>query len=483
MEPSTTAAVALGGVRPDDPFGEGTDLKRDLGIVEAVSVVISRIIGSGIFRTPAPIMALLGCTSLFGLVWVLGGIVTIFGAVVYAELAAMMPRSGGPYEYLKLSFGPFAAFLRGWAMFFVSETASIAAVALIFGEYLNAVWTIVYGAPFHRAILYAVALGTIWLLTIVNLFGVHLSGVIQTVFASIKLIAVGAIIGVAFTSWHTGNWGNFTDPLWPAAWTGSTILAVGAAMRYSFFAFSGWEGATYIAEEGKNPRKNLPLSLFIGITGVLVLYVGANAAYLYQLPPATIARSPEVATRAMEVAMGASGGILISIAVVLNTFGNVSTQILCKARTWQAMARDRMFFDGFAKLHPTYRTPNNALIGQAVWATVLLTVAIGAKNSYEIIIDFFSATSTIFNVLVFVSIFVFRKRYPDVPRPYRAWGYPWSVFVILAVYAVFFVITIWTAFIPSLVGLALTATGAPYYYFKVVRPRRRGELGPPAASS
>jgi amino acid transporter len=260
--------------------------------------------------------------------------------------------------------------------------------------------------------------------------------------------------------------------LWPEVWSGSTILAVGAAMRYSFFAFSGWEGATYIAEEVKNPRRNLPLSLFIGIGGVMFLYAGANAAYLYQLPPATIARSPEVATRAMEVALGATGGILISIAIMVNTFGNVSTQILCKARTWQAMARDRMFFDSFAKLHPQYRTPNNALIGQAVWATVLMTFAIAAKNSYEMIIDFFSATSTIFNVMVFVSIFVFRKRYPDVPRPYRAWLYPWSVYIILAVYAVFFVITLMTAFIPSLIGLALTATGAPYYYFKVVRPGR-----------
>jgi basic amino acid/polyamine antiporter, APA family len=470
---STTTAETPPGLRPDDPFSEETDLKRDLGIVEAVSVVISRIIGSGIFRTPAPIMALVGSTSLFGLVWVLGGVVTIFGAVVYAELAAMMPRSGGPYEYLKLSFGPFWAFLRGWAMFFVSETASIAAVALIFGEYFNAVWTIVSGAPLHRAAVYAIALGTIWLLTTINLFGVHLSGVVQTFFGSIKVVAVGGIIGVAFTSWDTGNWGNFTNPLFPEAWTGSTILAVGAAMRYSFFAFSGWEGATYIAEEVKNPRRNLPLSLFIGIGGVMLLYVGANAAYLFQLPPETIARSPEVATRAMEVALGASGGILISIAIMLNTFGNVSTQILCKARTWQAMSRDRMFFDGFARLHPEYRTPNNALLGQAVWASVLLTFAIAAKNSYEVIIDFFSATSTIFNVMVFVSIFVFRKKYPNVPRPYRAWLYPWSVIIILVVYAGLFVITLLTAFIPSIVGLALTATGVPYYYFKVVRPRKR----------
>jgi len=450
-------------------FSESTDLKRDLGLTEAVSIVISRIIGSGIFRTPAPIMALVGCTSLFGLVWVLGGLVTIFGAVIYAELAAMMPRSGGPYEYLKTAYHPFWAFLRGWAMFFVSETASIAAVALIFGEYLNALWIIVYGEPFNRAILYGVAMVTIWGLTWVNLYGVHLSGMVQNFFGAIKVIAVGSIIGVAFTSWSTGNWNNFFDPMLPEAWTGSTILVVGAAMRYSFFAFSGWEGATYIAEEIKNPRRNLPLSLFIGIGGVMFLYLGANAAYLFQLPPAKIAESPWVATEVMTVAMGASGGILISVAVMLNTFGNVSTQILCKARAWHAMARDGMFFDWFARLHPKYRTPNNALIGQALWATVLLTFAVLAENSYEIIIDFFSATSTVFNIMVFAAVWVMRKKFPNVNRPYRAWLYPWSLVGILAIYFAFLVITLITALVPSLLGLGLTASGAVYYYFKVVR--------------
>ncbi len=451
-------------------FSESTDYKRDLGLVEAISIVISRIIGSGIFRTPAPIMALVGCTSLFGLVWVLGGLVTIFGAVIYAELAAMMPRSGGPYEYLKTAYHPFWAFLRGWAMFFVSETASIAAVALIFAEYLNALWIILFGEPYGRPALYAIALGTIWLLTSVNLFGVYLSGKVQNFFGAVKVVAVGGIIGVAFTSWSTGNWGNFTNPLLPEAFTGSTILVVGAALRYSFFAFSGWEGATYIAEEVKNPRRNLPLSLFIGIAGVMVLYLGANSAYLFQLSPERIAESPWVATEAMKVALGASGGILISVAVMLNTFGNVSTQILCKARTWQAMARDGLFFKSFRNLHPKYKTPNNALLGQGIWATVLLTFAILAENSYETIIDFFSATSTVFNVMVFGSIFVLRRKYPDVDRPYRAWLYPWSLIIILAIYCAFFIITLMTAFLPSLIGLTLTASGTVYYYFKVVKP-------------
>jgi APA family basic amino acid/polyamine antiporter len=452
-------------------FSDSTEYKRDLGLVEAVSIVISRIIGSGIFRTPAPIMALVGCTSLFGLVWVLGGIVTIFGAVVYAELAAMMPRSGGPYVYLKMSYGPFWAFLRGWAMFFVSETASIAAVALIFGEYLNALWIVIFGSGFGQIPLYLIALFTIWLLTIVNLFGVALSGKIQTAFGAIKVVAVAGIIGASFASWSTGSFSNFANPLLPDAFNGSTILAVGAALRYAFFAFSGWEGATYIAEEVKNPRRNLPLSLFIGISGVMVLYMGANAAYLYQLSPAVIAESKWVATEAMQVALGATGGILISVAVMLNTFGNVSTQILCKARAWQAMARDGMFFKRFAELSKKHRTPNNALIGQGLWATVLLTMAVTAANSYETIIDFFSATSTVFNLMVFASVFILRKRYPNVDRPYKAWLYPWSLIIVLVLYSAFLVITLMTALVPSLIGLGLTATGSIYYYFVIYKKR------------
>ena len=285
--------------------------KKDLGLKESVSIVISRIIGSGIFRTPAPIMALVGCTSLFGLVWVIGGIITIFGAVIYAELSAMLPKSGGPYVFLREAYGPYVAFIRGWAMFFVSETASIVAVSLVFTEYVNAIWVIVYGEPFNLLITFLIALIIIWMLTGINLFGVQISGKFQIIFGSTKILAVGAIIGVTLTSTSTGNLNNFVDPLWPESFGWHTVLAVGAALRYSFFAFSGWEGATYMAEEVKNPQKTLPLSLFLGIGGVMILYIGANLGYLYQLDPSTITKEKWVASAAMKIVLGATGGIFI----------------------------------------------------------------------------------------------------------------------------------------------------------------------------
>jgi basic amino acid/polyamine antiporter, APA family len=453
-------------------FDEQTEFKRDLGLFESVSIVVGRIIGSGIFRTPGPIMALVSCTSLFALVWIIGGIVTIFHAVCYAELVAMMPRSGGPYVYLKTAYGPVVAFLRGWAMFFVSETGAIAAVALVFAEYLNEIWKIFFNAPFSHVGEIMIALAIIWVLTAINLFGVFVSGVFQNVFSIFKILAIGIVIGISFTA--GGSFGHFVSPFLPEEFTWQTVLAVGAALRLSFFAFSGWEGATYIAEEVKNPRRNLPLSLLLGITGVLVLFIGTNSAYLYQLSPSAIAASHGIAADAMKAAIGGAGGIIISIAVMLSTFSNVSTQILCKARTWQAMAHDGLFFSAMGPLNATYRTPNRALIAQAGWASVILvalmavylTLNVKSSASYETIIAFFSATGTIFNLMTINSIFVFRKRYPDIKRPYRAWLYPYSVIIVSLLLGFYLVITLITALIPSLLGLLLMSTGLIYYRWK-----------------
>ena len=445
-----------------DFFSEQTELKRQLGLTEALSIVINRIIGSGIFRTPMPIMMLVASISLFYGVWIVGGIVTLLGAFCYAELVAMMPRSGGPYAYLKAAYPQVWTFLRGWAMFFVSETGAIAAVALVFAEYSNALFSIITGHQYSRGMEVIIALFVIWLLTSVNCFGIVLSGVLQNIFSFLKLFAVGAVIFTCFTK--LGNLTHFTTNFWPEEFTWSTMLAFGAAMRYGFFAYSGWEGATYVAEEVRNPRKNLPLSIILGISGIILLYLAANTAYLYQLPMEKIQTSKWVAVEAVKMAVGTTGGILISIAVMLNTFGNVSAQILCKARTWYAMSRDGLFIGPLSKIHPKYKTPNTALLVQAAWASLLLMGAGFAENAYETIIDFFSFTSSIFNVSTFAAIWILRRKYPNVPRPYKVWGYPFTLIFVLLVHLWFMVVTLITALIPSLIGIALTSTGLIYYY-------------------
>lgn len=449
-------------VKESDLFSEETELKRDLGLLESFSIVISRIIGSGIFRTPQPIMLAVASVSLFYGVWIIGGIATLLGAFCYAELVAMMPKSGGPYAYLKAAYPPVWTFLRGWAMFFVSETGAIAAVALVFAQYGNSFFEIIAGFTYSRSVEVIIALAVIWVLTAVNCFGVLLSGVLQNIFSFIKLIAVGAVISVGFAK--VGNLSHFSTPFWPEQFNWQTMLAVGVAMRYGFFAYSGWEGATYVAEEVKNPRRNLPLSIILGISGVILLYLAANTAYLYQLPVETIKQSKWVATEAMKAAIGTTGGVLIALAVMLNTFGNVSTQILCKARTWYAMSRDGMFIGPLARIHPKYKTPNVALIVQASWATVLLFFAGFAEHAYETIIDFFSFTSSIFNISTFAAVWILRRKYPDAPRPFRRWGYPVTLIIVLIIQVWFMVVTLITAFLPSLLGILLTSTGLVYYY-------------------
>ena len=409
-------------------------------------------------------MALVGSTLLFGSVWIIGAVITIFAAVCYAELVAMMPRSGGPYISLKEAYGPLIAFLRGWAMFFVSETGAIAAVALVFAEYTRASLAISSGMYLSHAVVVIIALFVIIFHTFINCFGVKLSGIVQIIISSSKVIALGYIIIACFAK--NGNVSNFYTPLLPEHFAFTHILGIGAALRYAFFAFSGWEGATYVAEEVKNPRKNLPLSLLIGIVCVLILYMGANAAYLFQIPVEEFSLSKWIAVDALQRALGAAGALLVAYAVMINTFGNVGTQVMVKARTWHAMAQDNLFFSWCKEISAKYKTPNNAMILQCLWACVLVLFASMYKNSYEAVIDYFSATGIIFNILTLMSVIILRKKYPDIVRPFKAWGYPTTVILVVLFYIIYLALTLITALIPSILGMVLTSSGLLYYWIK-----------------
>jgi APA family basic amino acid/polyamine antiporter len=441
-------------------FEEKTELDRKLGLSETLSIVVNRIIGSGIFRTPAPVMFIVGSVSMFYGVWILGGLATILGALCYAELVAMMPRAGGPYIFLRAAYPPVITFLRGWAMFFVSETGSIAAVSLFFAENLLSLFY--PDASGYKEALIAIML--VMLLTSVNSFGIKISGILQNIFSLLKILVLVLIIASGFSSGLHRE--NFSDPVYKV-WSWAGIISIFTAMRYGFFAYSGWEGATYVAEETKNPRKNLPLSLFFGIGFVMLLYLLINTAYINLLGPSRIGTSKGVATDSMQLVFGTIGGLFVTSSILISTFGNVNTQILVKSRTWYAMARDKLFFRPFSKIHPTYKTPNYSLLSQAIWASVLILFSIMAESAYEAIIDFFSFTSSIFNVLTFAAVFVMRKKYPDVLRPYKAWGYPYTLILVLLIQFAFMITTLITAFLPSLMGLLLTMSGLIYYKFYV----------------
>lgn len=442
-------------------FDEKTELERKLGLTETLSIVVNRIIGSGIFRTPAPIMLITASVSLFYGVWIIGGLATILGALCYAELVAMMPKSGGPYVFLKAAYPPIVTFLRGWAMFFVSETGAIAAVSIFFSETALSI----LDPGLSKYIIATVAIGLVWLLTLLNSFGIQLSGRLQNLFSFLKIGVLTIIIVMGFSSGIHPE--NFRDAnLSPTTgWAG--IVAIFTAMRYGFFAYSGWEGATYVAEEVKNPRKNLPLSLFIGISLVLVLYLLINTAYVNTLGPLQMAKAKVVAADAMQVAAGTIGTLIIASAIMVSTFGNVNTQLLVKSRTWYAMARDQLFFKKLSTVHSQYKTPNNSLYAQALWTSLLIVFSTFAESAYEAIIDYFSFTSSVFNVLTFASVIVLRYKFPNIERPYRVWAFPFTITIVLAIQVIFMLTTLYTAPLPSLLGIILTLTGLVYYRFFV----------------
>ncbi|MCB1323781.1 MAG: amino acid permease [Spirochaetales bacterium] len=462
---------------------KGSDLVEGLGLREALAIVVGRIIGSGIFRTPGPMMlAVAGLDAgqnyapgslspqqmsvgLFLLAWVIGGVATILASLCYAELVAMLPRSGGPYAYLKEAYSDLWAFLRGWAMFFVSETASIVAVALVFSEYGAYALKTATGIEAGTWGEAGVALAIILALTLANSFGVFASGILQDVLSFLKVFALIVLVLTCFSA--RGDVAHFTSNVWPEQWGWGTMFGMAAALRYGFFAYSGWEGATYVAEEVRNPRKNLPLSLLLGVCGVMCIYLLVNGAYLYQLDAVSIALArKEISARAMEAAIGTAGGLFIAGAVMLSTFGNVSTQIMVKARTWHAMARDGLFFSVAAKTSPRFRTPNRALWLQALWASILLIAATLAGGKYERIIDFFTFTSYIFNLSTILAVWVLRVRKPGLERPFRIPFFYITVPLTLAIYGWFTLATLIDRPLESMLGVLLTLLGLLFYFWK-----------------
>ncbi|MBM4130546.1 amino acid permease [bacterium] len=454
---------------------------RALGPREALSLVVGRIIGSGIFRTPGPIMALALAPGPFFAVWLIAGGMTMLSALCYAELVAMLPRSGGPYAYLKEAYPPWWAFLRGWAMFFVSETASIAAVAIVFAQYAAVMWTASGGAAWPRGAETSLAVAGVWLFTWINARGVQAGGHVQNVLTVLKLGGLVAVAGAGLLIARGAGLaaGEAADAAAAAGATAATspagfwatVVAIGAALRYAFFAFSGWEGATYVAEEVREPEKNLPRSILWGIATVLGIYLLVNLAYLRQLGPAGMAGSKQVAADAMRAALGGGGAILIAVAVVLSTAGNINAQVMVKARTWHAMARDGLFPAPLGRVDARRHTPVGALAGQALWATVLLVAAGLADRAYETVIDYFAFTSALFNLSTFVAVWVLRRKLPLAARPFRVPGWPATLVVVLVIQVAFMVVTLVTAPLPSLLGMALTASGLVWYrWFRPERP-------------
>jgi APA family basic amino acid/polyamine antiporter len=437
----------------------GSTLSRAIRLPHATAMVVGTIIGASIFVQPSEITGRVPSVWAIFAVWALCGLLTLFGALVSAELASTLPESGGVYAFLRESFGPWLGFLWAWAMFWTMHTGIIAAIATVFARYAG------YFMPLGDLGSRLFAMSAVLVLSAVNYRGVRQGSNLQTLFTAGKVMAVVAIIVLGFL------WGRdaHADMVALAAVSPPELAPWGAgdfalAMVAGLFAFGGWHMVTYNAEETEDPRRTIPRALVIGTLVVTACYVALNAVYLYLLPLDVVASSDRVAADAADAVFGRGGAAAMSALVVFSTFGALAGIVLAGPRVYYAMARDGLLPAWVGAVHPRFQTPHRAIVLQAAWACVLI-----GTGSYRVLFTRVVYTEWIFFGLMAVGLFILRRR-SDLQRDYSVWGYP----VVPAVFALsaFGIVAnqVWAETVESLTGLGLVLVGLPVY---LVWGRRR----------
>ncbi|MEO8478651.1 MAG: amino acid permease [Gemmatimonadota bacterium] len=426
-----------------------TGYARRLGLFSATMLVIGGIIGSGIFLNPAVVAARVQTSGLTLAVWGLGAVVALIGALVFAELGGRRPLAGGGYAYLREAFGPLPGFLYAWALLLVIATGAAAAVAMTFAGY--AVALIGVGTEAQRPM----AAGALVFLTLLNIVGVRPAAWSQNIFTVLKLLAIAILVGTALLAAPT-----------PLATTvavrpeGSLLLLIGAALVPVLFAFGGWQQTNFVAEEMINPERNLPRALMVGVSVVAVTYLLVNLAYLRALGVTGLASSIAPAADTMASVAGDAGRTLIALGIVASTFGFLNLVLLVSPRVYQAMARDGLFFNSFARLHPKWRTPVTAIVFQGIWAVILLY-----SGTYGQLLDYVVFADWIFFGLTAATLFVLRRRDGDRPVPFRVPLHPITtlLFILAAIYVVVGSITSNPG--NALIGSGLLLAGVPVFLY------------------
>jgi len=423
------------------------ELPRKLGLLDAMVIVVGTVIGSAIFIVPSAVARSLPSVGLILAAWSLGGLLTFFGALAYAELGAMMPDTGGQYVYLREAYGPLVGFLSGWASFLVMQSGAIATVAAGFSIYLS---YFVKLSPIE-ARLSSVLL--IAVLTAVNYRGVRLGAGVQRVFTFLKLAGLAVVVVSAFLGpRHVAD--NSVVP--SAAFTASSF---GVAMIACLWAYEGWNCISFVAGEVKRPARNLLLALALGTAALVAIYLTANIAYMRALSLPAIAASGRVAATVAETTMGAIGGKLVSLTILLSTIGAANGGILTFARIYFAQAHDGLFFQAVGKVHRRFETPHVSIVVQGIWVSVL-----ALSGSYEILFSYVVFAAWIFYGMAVMGVLVLRRKAPNAPRPYKMWGYPITPLLFAGISFWFVVNTMVSTPGPSVIGLAIVAAGIPVYY-------------------
>ena len=426
-----------------------TELKREMGLFSAASIIAGIMIGSGIFYIGSFVLQRSnGAPGFSMLVWLAGGVITLLAGLCFAELGAAMPRSGGMYVYLREAYGPLVAFLQGWTSFWVSASGSISALAVGLALYFSTFY------PLSGFAIKIFAVVVIIFLTVINCLGVKLGSIIQNIFMMGKLIPILliAIVGIFMGTAH--------NPMTINPGTGNIIGPFAVALVASLWAYEGWTNLNTVAEEIKNPKRNLPLAIIIAITGVTAVYLIFNYALFRVLPVSVIlASDPKPGAVAAELLLGNAGKAVFTLGALISIFGSCNGCVLAFPRNYYAMAKDGLFFKAFATIHPKYKTPVPALIASAVVSILLIFT--GTFSQLTTMVVF---AAWIFYILTIGSLFILRKKYPDMVRPYKAWGYP--VLPIIVVMASTFILVNTLIEDPrsSLIGLIVPLLGIPVYY-------------------
>lgn len=440
------------------PQGQLRDeLPRKLGLVTGIAMVVGIIIGSGIFRVPSPIAEQAGSIGGVAIVWVVGGVVALLGALSIAELAAMFPHAGGQYVYLREAYGRPLAFLYGW-MFLITTPISWAAQSLIFAEYLG------FFIPLSQLEIHVVAAVLIALVATAHYRSVRLGAVIQNLSTAAKLLALIGLSAAIFILAPGGTHNPFgSESLGPIGWSG-----IGMAMLIVLWAYDGWENLTALSGEVKNPQRNLPLALIGGVILVLVIYLLVNAAYLRALPFDQLAASTSVATDSAAAVFGRAGVSFVGALVMLSVFGSLNGSVMSDPRVFYAMAEDNLFFQSVGRVHKRFRTPHVAIAFITVVAIiyVLLRDFIELAEAYVLGIWPFLA-------LAVIGLFILRKQRPDYPRSYRVLGYPVVPALFILATIVVIANSFWKQPGATAMSVGITLIGVPLYFLWLWYQRRR----------
>jgi len=451
--------------------GSKPTLVRGLSLLDSVLLLVSGIIGSSIFLTAKDIAGPLPQPILFLGVWVLGGVVSLFGCVAFAELGSMFPDSGGQYVYLREAYGDLVAFLYGWMLFAVANGGTIAALAVASAAYMGQIVPVISqehvvlsfaGITLTRA--HVVGLFLIVLLTYVNVFGLRWGALLQNVSTWTKFTAMSAFVVLGFAI-GKGHWANFSPhgvPLTMGLSPSQFISAMGIALIAVFWAYDGWVYITWVAGEVKEPRRNVPLAMVLGIVVVGVIYMAMNLTYVYAMPLSEIAKHETIAHAAAAVLFSPRAALLLSATIAISCFSAAATCTLSGARVYLAMAQDGVFFKRMAVIHPKWRTPAFSLIGQGIWAAFLTL-----SGRYDQLYTYVIYGMVLSYTLTVIGLFILRWRQPDTPRPYRCTGYPWMPAIYVLAGTAWTLNTIITRPTEAFWGTAIVLIGVPgYLYWK-----------------